>query len=325
MLYKRIILAALFCFLLPLYSIANKDSIVAIIKSTALSQEKFGSFFRGQNYDSARAARALKSGIYLPEDQNCGGNIPVFPRLTFNRQQIVKSLQQTDVFNALLAYTTVLYKLIPEPFKMNNLLSAPPKVTNYSDHPLNCKSIFDSLSTGAWAFDCGGHALIAKVFLDSMGGKKYISKTVQLSRKNGDEVNHIITLVYYKENNQWYGVALDCQNGKLGPVRNGKDRILSLAEQKKLLELNEAGSLEIVSIADRDLHKKRNLMNEALYCNVLPDSNSVYHLAYQQSGYKYERLTYSALHYVWFKTGLLNMKKYKQNLLALLIKNAPGN
>ena len=90
-----------------------------------------------------------------------------------------------------------------------------------------------------------------------------------------------------------------------------------------MLELNRVDSLQLVSISDEDLHKKRNLMNDAFYCNLLPDTRSVYHMAHPESGYKYERLTYSTLHYTWFKTGVMNLKNYKQNLLTLLIKNVP--
>jgi hypothetical protein len=324
MLYKPLALAALLFCLLPVGAKAANDSILAYAKNSALSEVGFSKFCEDQHYDSAKIALAIKDSIYVPESQNCGKDVPIFSKLTFSFEEIEKSLQQAGTLNALLAYTTSLYKLIPEPFKMSSLLPRPQKEIDYSIVTLSCKSIFDSLSTGAWAFDCGGHAAMAKIFLDSLGSKKYISKSVQMVRKNGDVVNHIVTLVYYRENNQWYGVALDCQNGKLGPVAK-EGNSLSIAQQKEMWDSGISDSSQILSIAESDLHKKRNLMNEPLYCNILPDSSCVYRAAYPQSGYKYERLTYSTLHYTWFKAGLLNLKNYKQNLLALLIKNAPEN
>ena len=166
---------------------------------------------------------------------------------------------------------------------------------------------------------------MAKIFLDSMSNKKYVSKTVQLARKNGDAVNHVVALVYYRQNYQWFGAALDCQNGKIGPVKNGESNFLSVARLKEFLDLGQEDSTEIISLPEADLHKKRNLLTDVLYCNILPDSTCVYHAAYPQSAYKYERLSYSTLHYTWFKAGLLNLKNYKQNLLTLLVKNVPEN
>jgi hypothetical protein len=317
------IIAFLFC-LLSIRAKAANDSIVAHAQSQALTTEAFSDFCRTQNYDSLKMAMAIKHGIYVPESQNCGSDIPVFTNLTFSFDEIEKDLKQDSAFNALLAYTATMYKLIPEPFKMSSLLPANVKEIDYSNVSLSCQSIFDSLSTGAWAFDCGGHAAMAKIFLDSLGGKKYISKTVQLARKNGDAVNHIVTLVYYRQDNIWYGATLDCQNGKIGPVAK-EDSFLSIARQKEILESGLMDSLRIISIAESDLRNKRNLMNQALYCNILPDSGCIYRAAYPQSGYKYERLTYSTLHYTWFKAGSLNLKNYEQNLLTLLVKNAPEN
>jgi hypothetical protein len=324
--FNRLLYVAAFIFILmQLRAGAAGDSIVVYIKSSALSEADFRTLYQTHHYDSDRVALVLRSNVYLAKDQNCGRDIPVFQSLTHSLDQIEKSLQKGNSFNSLLAYTATLYKLIPEPFKMSNFFPATSKETDYPHHALGYPGIFDSLSTGAWAFACGGHAEMAKVFLDSLGGNKYISKTAQLSRKNGDVVNHIVTLVYYREHNIWYGIAIDCQNGKLGPIRNGTDSILSIKEQRNMLGLNQADSLELASISEEDLHKKRNLMNDAFYCNLLPDTSCVYRMAYPQSGYKYERLTYSTLHYAWFKTGAINLKNYKQNLLTLLIKNVPEN
>ena len=111
----------------------------------------------------------------------------------------------------------------------------------------------------------------------------------------------------------------------LGPVKSGKDSVPSIAEQKTAINLKQAAAFEMRIVPESDLHKKRNLMDEAFYCNALPDKKSEYHLAYAQSGHKYERLTYSMLYLSWFKSGIVDPKKYTQNLVRLLVKNAPQN
>ena len=292
--------------------------------SQPLSKADFDAFCQAQHLDSARIVLAVQRHVYMPEDQSYRAEIQVEEQLNFNYGQIAESLQQPETLKSLLAYTGTLYKLIAEPVTLGN----GPKIKksiNYFDRSLTCKNMFDSLYTGAWAFDCGGHAEMAKVFLDSFGHKKYFTKTVQLSRKGGDEVNHIITLVYYQENKQWYGIALDCQNGMLGPVNHNKDSALTLSQLGLALTLNDTSEFEMLTVPEADLHQKRNLMNRAFYCNVLPDTQNVYHLAYPESGYKYERLTYSMLYYSWFKSGIINQKKYKQNLVHLLVMNVPPN
>jgi hypothetical protein len=321
---KEISITVFILFLAPLYIVAAGDSAVALIRCSALSPADFAASCKAQKYDSAEIAFYFMKGLYLPEDQKSVSDIAVYPALKYSYGQLKKSLQQNSTFEALISYTTTLYKLIGEPMKIGQT-SRDCKRIDYLNHALACKSVFDSLSTGAWAFDCGGHAAMAKIFLDSLGKGKYISKNGQLNRKVGDEVDHNLTLVYYKENNQWYGVTVDCQNGKLGPVRAGTGSILTIAEQKTALALKQNDSLQIMSIPENDLHQKRNLMNSAFNCNVLPDDSCMYHLSNPLSGYKYERLTYSAIHYIWFKAGRLNLNNYKQNLLALLIKNAPKN
>ncbi len=321
----KLIIALAAVFLVPHnYIYAVGDSAVAYIKNKPLSKADFAAFWQAQHLDSARVALAIKRNVYVPQDQTCSATVPVFGRLTFSYKQIEKSLQKNGTLKSLTAFTATLYKLIGEPV----IISTKPKINkaiNYYNRALTCKNLFDSLSTAAWAFDCGGHSEMAKVFLDSFGHKKYISKTAQLSRKTGDEVNHIVTLVYYRENKQWYGMALDCQNGMLGPVKTGKDSIPSIAEQRAALNLSQTGAFEIRAIPETELHKKRNLMDDAFYCNVLPDKKSEYHLSYPQSGHKYERLTYSMLYLSWFKSGVIDSKKYAQNLVRLIVKNAPQN
>jgi len=300
------------------------NGVVTYIKSQPLSKTGFAAFCTAQHLDIARVTLAISRNVYRPDDQNCGTEMPVYEKLNFSYGQIEQSLQQQETLKSLLAYTAALYKLMAEPVTLGEE-SATRKSINYFDRTLSCRNLFDSLSTAAWAFDCGGQAEMAKVFLDSLGHKKYYTKTAQLSRKAGDEVNHIVALVYYRQNEQWFGVAIDCQNGNLGPVNQNKDSIPSIAELSEALNLNQTAKYEVLSIPESDLHKKRNLMNHAFYCNVLPDSQSVYHLAYSESGYKYERLTYSMLYYSWFKSGIINSKKYGQNLVQLLVKNAPQN
>ncbi len=320
---NKILAAITVVALLHGYCAAANDSIVGYIKCPVLSTADFNAFCRNQHYDSAKIALAYKQEIFVPPVTDSIPETPVYTSHRFSIEKIEKSLKPDTPLQALLAYTAVLYKLIAEPVKMNKLVLATNKSADYYDRSLSAQSVFDSLSTAAWAFDCGGHAEMAKLFLDTFAGSKYVTKTGRLDHSAGDEVNHIVALVYYRDNNQWYGVAVDCQNGKIGPVKSTGPAILSVAEQRQALNGLLPDSLEIISLPDTDLRQKRNLVNQPFYSNVLPDDGCRYRLAFPQSGYKYERLTYSAIHYTWFKAGYVNLTNYKQNLLALLVKNAP--
>lgn len=295
---------------------AKRDSVVRYVECYPVKKDTLKAFLQQKGVDGMFVDMMEQNGFYFPNDSACTYTAPVYPPLQFNYSDIVNSLKQPDEFSALYQFTVLLYKLIPDAIDVAD--------KPYDFEKLAPQQIFDSLKLGAWAFICDGHAKTAEYYINHLAKNRFTVKVVSLDPDSGDVIPHALAFVYYKHNNQWYGLTLDCQNGKLGPIIKDSNNVASISELEVAAKNENAdGKLSLLSLQDYTLHRKRTFVDRPMPCNLYPDKSCEYHVAYKNSGLPLERLSYSNLDITWFKRGFLDIDDYTNNLIKLLVKHAP--
>ncbi|MEX2410857.1 MAG: hypothetical protein WD607_05695, partial [Candidatus Paceibacterota bacterium] len=258
--------------------------------SKKISKEELQKRFLSDNIPLENIDSAIKIGLFDPSDSLCNKQVLVYPPINFEWIDLNKDIEKGGV-EGLIALTSSLYQIFADP-RM-------PQKENYPYEKMSLDSILSNIISGVWAPQCGGISLISSRIINELGESNYFATAAHL-----DEIEHDICLVYFKEKTILYAVAIDVQNGIIGPIYKDSRKAVSLDELKH--DINITDNITLLHLNDSILRRKRNLYEEIPACNFFPLDIEDYHFAQKENEYKFEILSYSLHYYLWFKKNRLN-------------------
>lgn len=302
----RIKLIALIAFFSTFNSCSNKKIDATSVVSQAFSKEQLIAFFDQNNISSSYVDTAIKKGLFFPTDTNCSQEYTVANKLDLEwiDLEFKKDINKVD---KLINITEVFYQLFADP--------QIPKERNYDLNQYSSHEIISNLKTGKWAPQCGGIAMISAKIINDIYGDQYKATPVHL-----DIVEHDGCIIYFKQGEKTHGLYIDPQIGKIGPINPLNGESYSIDSLSMIVSFSKDF---IIDLNDSIMQLKRNLQDNIQPCNFLPSGNNKYYFAKKESGFRYERLSYSFHDYIWFRSGKIKKEAFFEDIKSKIIENSP--
>jgi len=299
----------IFCLMCLMFSVKScVDNELPKVKDTVVlktyNREELSAYFHKCGIDTAHIAYAIEIKAFIPAE-TMEEEVRLLPYLTFDWLDL-DNFDQSDPFRSIWSMTSQLYRLFPDAFVV------PSEEYEYDSKDLT--SIISLLKTGEWTPLCADISRIgARIIEEKSGG------FVNAGIINLDLVGHVLNKIDFFQNEDHYILALDIQNGKIGPVYAADSTLIRMDELKAKFERDDIDDLILLSLPDDVVHQRRNLYYDYVPVNLFPDSLATYHRAYPESGYQVERLTYSVHDYLWFQLGTMDEKLLMHELIEKLL------